>query len=167
MLETDLTTAAGFMYESQIQQATNRFMYLNWPNESAQITLYEASMRQMFQDQSSEMYKITNDAGEMIANMILTRKTHSKEEPTTAPANQTPIDLTALNPAVRPVMRNALIGVQQSMEGIDHIGKNCNALLRASMVTFEISSLHYFREAGRSAEWFRHNTGRIVYRTRG
>lgn len=129
MLESDLTTAARFMYESQIQQATNRFLFLDWPNESAQIALYEASMRQTFNDPSNEMYKITDDSGAMIASLILNRKSYSTGASTVTPTSQPPIDMSALNPTVRPAMRNALIGVQQSMEGIDHMGNYHNACL--------------------------------------
>ncbi|KAK9415029.1 putative N-acetyltransferase domain-containing protein [Seiridium unicorne] len=104
ILESDLETAAQFMYASQIQQATNRFVFLDWPNESAQLALYNASIRQMFEDPANEMYKITADSG-------------------SAPSvNQKPIDTSAMNPAVRPTMRSALMSVQKPMEGVDHLG---------------------------------------------
>ncbi|KAK6074265.1 hypothetical protein SCUP234_08315 [Seiridium cupressi] len=119
ILESDLETAAQFMYASQIQQATNRFVFLNWPNESAQVALYNASIRQMFEDPANEMYKITADSGEMIASL----KVHANGNQASAPlVNQKPIDTSAMNPAVRPTMRSALMSVQKPMEGVDHLG---------------------------------------------
>jgi GNAT superfamily N-acetyltransferase len=130
MLESDLATAARFLYASQIQQATNRFLFLDWPNEMAQMALYDASMRQMFEDPSNEMYKITADSGEMIASLILSRKTPSTDEAMVAPAReQKPIDTSAMSPDVRPVMRSAISAVQATMKGIDHLGKCLDAVL--------------------------------------
>ncbi|KAK9796615.1 putative N-acetyltransferase domain-containing protein [Seiridium cardinale] len=122
MLESDLETAAQFMYASQIQQATNRFVFLDWPNESAQLALYNASIRHMFEDPANEMYKITADSGEMIASLILSRKVPANGNQASAPSvNQRPIDTSAMNPAVRPAMRSALMSVQKPMEGDDHL----------------------------------------------
>lgn len=74
------------------------------------------------------MYKITTDLGEMIASLILDRKTYAKVAPAVAPTTQQPpTDVAAMNPAVRPVMRSALVSVQQSMEGIDHIDNHHKA----------------------------------------
>jgi len=127
MLESDLETAARFMYISQIQQATNRFVFLDWPNEPAQLALFNSIMRDMFHDPSHEMYKITTDSGEMIASLVLTRKTPSKDEPgvstTGGQQKPAPIQIAGMNPEVRPVMRSAMMGVQNSMEGIDHLRK--------------------------------------------
>lgn len=129
MLESDLPTAARFMFESQMQQATNRFLFLDWPNEPAQMALYETSMRQTFQDPHNEMYKINNDSGVMIASLILNRKICSKAADIITPTSQQqPINITTMNPVVRPIMRSALLSVQQSMEGIDHIGTYPNFL---------------------------------------
>ncbi|KAH8671698.1 hypothetical protein BX600DRAFT_252515 [Xylariales sp. PMI_506] len=122
MLESDLATAAAFMYASQLQQATNRFVFLNWPNESGQLALYNASMQLTFRDPTQEMYKVTDASGEMIASLILARKTPVPAEiPAAAGAPQRPFSLEAMNPDVRRVMGRALVGVQGSIAGVDHL----------------------------------------------
>lgn len=124
MLESDLPTAAQFMYTSQLQQATNRFVFLDWPNEPAQLALYEAIMRMYFQDpDKNTMYKVTDTkTGEMIASLILTRNVtpaHQQENQHQEPAIQLPT--TGMNPAVRPTTRKAMMEVQEYMKGVDHI----------------------------------------------
>ena len=125
MLESDLVIAARLMYESQ---ATNRLLFLDWPNEPAQMALYNTSMQQMFRDPTTEMYKISDESGNMIASLILNRKTPSKEKYVVAApvAEKKSTGPTGINPDVRIVMRRALMGVQEPMEGIDHLGDYLN-----------------------------------------
>lgn len=122
MLESDLVTAARFMYYSQLQQATNRFLFLDWPNEAAQIELYNTSMRDMFQDNMQEMYKVNNDSGEMIASLILTRKTPKIQEATPKNQQRQKMPIRGVNLAVHPKLGHAMMSVLQPMQQIDHLG---------------------------------------------
>jgi hypothetical protein len=123
-LASDLPTIAKFIYASNLAQPTNQFLFVDWPNESAQISLYLGGIEKTFHDPHYEMYRIVdNESQEIIAGLILTRKMPSKIDssiPAKMEISEVPV---GVNSEFRSVLGKTLAGVQKDMAEIDHYCK--------------------------------------------
>jgi hypothetical protein len=113
------------LYASNVSQPTNRFLYVDWPNEAYQISRYTDSMKDTFQNPSTEMFKVVDDvSGDILGSLLLTRKSKvvdADELPTpNAQLLSTPPEI---NPQFMALMRQTLKGVQEKMSEIDHYGE--------------------------------------------
>ncbi|CZR55802.1 uncharacterized protein PAC_05690 [Phialocephala subalpina] len=121
ILAADLPTVAHFIFSSQLTQPTNQFLFSDWPNESAQVSLYLSSLEKSIDLPHVKMLKaVDNSTGEMVASLILERKTpdvrdeeasQEPEEPSSAPPG--------INPKFYEFMKSALSGVQKDMAEVD------------------------------------------------
>lgn len=123
VLESDLETLAYFIFASNLQQATNRFLFLDWPNEPAQISLFLNSMKLSFKDPDQEMFKMVDDSGETIASLILSHKRPSGEATTISPTAEVLRAPTDVNWEVFEVFKAALAEVQRPTDGIERFGE--------------------------------------------
>ncbi len=123
ILAADLPTLAQFIFASNLPQPTNQFLFLDWPNESAQISLYLSGMKQSFKDPRTEMYKVINVSGDMIASLILTRKMPPDIDPPASVTAEAPSVPAGVNAEFHSLLRRTLAGVQKDMAGIDHFGE--------------------------------------------
>jgi hypothetical protein len=112
------------MFYSNMAQATNRFLFLDWPNETAQISLYLSAAEQNFTSPHVEMYKaIDNISGQMIAHLILTRKLPREADATLEASSEAHCIPVGLNVEFQTNLRRTLAGLQKDMAEIDHLGK--------------------------------------------
>ncbi|KAF4632391.1 hypothetical protein G7Y89_g5744 [Cudoniella acicularis] len=120
IIASDLLTLANFIFLSNFAQATNRFLFLDWPNEAAQTALFLSGLEKSSQDSDQQMWKVVDEeSGAMIASLILTRKRpidNSSER-----GKQKPAVPEGVNGEFLAVMRQALEVVQKDMEGIDYL----------------------------------------------
>jgi hypothetical protein len=98
---------------------------VDWPNEAYQISRYTDSMKEAFQDPSTEMFKVVdNVSGDILGTLILTRKSKLVDaDNLAAPNAQLPNTPPEINPQFMALMRQTLKGVQETMSGIEHYGE--------------------------------------------
>lgn len=127
VLAADLPTVAHFIFSSQLTQPTNQFLFSDWPNESAQVSLYLSGLEKTIDRPSIEMLKaVDNSTGEMVASLILERKTPEIEDEEASTEPEKPISAPlGLNAEFYEFMKRALAGVQENMAQVDHFGKHC------------------------------------------
>jgi hypothetical protein len=126
VVAADLPTLGKYIYASNVSQPTNRFLYVDWPNEAYQISRYTDSMEETFQNPSTEMFKVVDDvSGDILASVLLTRKS-AIDTDTTTPANtEPPSNPPQIDSQFMALMRQTLKGVQKKMSGVDHYGEFC------------------------------------------
>jgi len=125
---SDLPTLARFMHASSLQQATNRFLFLDWPNETAQIALFEKGAEQSFKDPSHRIVKTIDVRGDMTGYIMLTRKVpdpqdkpgETKKEPSKGPEG--------INLEFRAVMGRAMAEIQKGTPPLEHFGQYTSPL---------------------------------------
>jgi hypothetical protein len=119
----DLPTLCRFIYASNLQQATNRLLFLDWPNEVSQLSFYKTGMEESFKDPLNEMVKaVDKKSGEILATLILTRKSMKKENTASSGVPGPPKGIEGLNTKFHAVLREALVKLQKDMVQVDHLG---------------------------------------------
>lgn len=121
--QTDLPTIAEFLLASKLSLAINRFLFKDWPNESAQTAQYTRTIKGGFQDPTSEVLKVVHDAtGEMVAHLVLTHKKPATE-PSGVAATQEPSVPEGMVPEVFNSVIKASGQIQDAVSGVEHLGK--------------------------------------------
>ncbi|KAH8893671.1 hypothetical protein GQ53DRAFT_840042 [Thozetella sp. PMI_491] len=70
----DLPTHADNLRESKLNLSINRFLYKNWPNETAQSKQYSDAVKGALGNPDCESLKVIEDTtGEIVAQLFLTR----------------------------------------------------------------------------------------------
>jgi hypothetical protein len=124
VVAADLPTLGKHIYASNVLQPTNRFLYVDWPNEAYQISRYTDSMKETFQDPNTEMFKVVDDvSGDILASLLLARKSTLQVDTSAAANAQPPNTPPEINPQFMALMRQTLKGVLEKMSGIDHYGE--------------------------------------------
>jgi hypothetical protein len=119
----DLPVLAQFIFASNLPQPTNQFLFKNWPNENAQLSLYRSGFEQTLADPETEMLKVVDqETGEMIASLILNRKLPSADSPLHAADSRKPEVPDGVNRNFLALLRQTLNTVQESMAEVDHYG---------------------------------------------
>ncbi len=126
----DLPTCTQFIYNFNVIQPTNHFLFRNWPNESFQLSYYHEGMIGDFSDPDTEMWKLaeTDELGipqEIIGIIILNRKKgkmrlpEDKVEEERRLVNETPKEI---NVDFRRVMRRTLRDIGKDITAVEHFG---------------------------------------------
>ena len=54
VLAADLPIIEQFIFTSNLLQPTNRFLFTDWPNQSAQVALYLSGLEKSFKDPKAQ-----------------------------------------------------------------------------------------------------------------
>nr|XP_036576438.1 acetyltransferase [Colletotrichum truncatum]KAF6783176.1 acetyltransferase [Colletotrichum truncatum] len=73
--DPDFPTLVDFIYSSKVDLAINRFLYRDWPNESAQKLVCRQAVESSFNDPAAHCLKAVDpQSGDVIGYLVLTRR---------------------------------------------------------------------------------------------
>ncbi|KAB8356537.1 hypothetical protein FH972_024121 [Carpinus fangiana] len=125
--EADVATLASFVQESKLQLAINRFLIIDWPNEPVQQALYTSAVESALKDPQVDTMKVVDDrSGDIVASMVLSRRSGDQAKVSTADAEGSPAVPHGVNPDVFSVVMDSVKEINEGLEGIEHLGMTCN-----------------------------------------
>ncbi|KAJ5769433.1 hypothetical protein N7520_003992 [Penicillium odoratum] len=73
---SDLPALTNLIHSAKLALSINRLIFLNWPNEKLQVTLYSRAVQGGYDDPVTECFKaVDNETQEIIGYIVLERKT--------------------------------------------------------------------------------------------
>lgn len=127
---TDLPIISKFIYDSNLQQATNRFLFYDWPNEPVQMEMYLNGMEPTFKNPNNQIFKVVDNSNkDTIASYILANHTvdnHNITESQESKPSKIPF---GVNLEFRSLLRQAVEDVQKGMKEVDHLSMLCISML--------------------------------------
>ncbi|KAJ5917887.1 hypothetical protein N7454_010262 [Penicillium verhagenii] len=107
VISSDLPALGNLIHAAKLALSINRLIFLNWPNEKLQSSLYSQAVRTGYENPAAECFKaVDNETGEIIGYIVLTRKTpESKDKNSQGDVEQTVPD--GLNPPLLAEVTNA------------------------------------------------------------
>lgn len=123
----DVPALANHLLASKLQLAINRFLFKDWPNDSAQRAIYSNAVEGGFKDPESTTLKVVDDtSGEIVGHLVLTRRKAEKAETETplagdAGEKQNQNVPAGFNPEVLATVGEMIKEVDKEVKDIEHI----------------------------------------------
>ncbi|KUJ12188.1 acyl-CoA N-acyltransferase [Mollisia scopiformis] len=120
--DSDIPTVARFIHLSSLQQATNRFVFKDWPAEKTQIAFFERNLRKA----GVRGWKAVSGEGEVVGAVMFSREEvkgagMENRDEQVAGKGRVVEGREGLNLEFLSVFRGALMGAQRGLEGVDHL----------------------------------------------
>lgn len=123
--EADIPTIAGFLQASKLQLAINRFLFKDWPNDSAQLAQYTGAVEGGHKDPLVTTLKaVDNRSGEIVGHLGVSRRNSKGGDAETPAAGETDGEQKIPEffvPEVLSTVARTVRELDRDMEGIEHI----------------------------------------------
>lgn len=123
--EDDVPTIAGFLQASKPQLAIYRFLFKDWPKDSAQLAQYTGAVESGFEDPLFTTLKVVDDrSGETVAHLAFARRKARVSEAEVSAVDEADGHRHIPNFFVIEVfstMGRTVRELDQELEGIEHI----------------------------------------------
>lgn len=127
VVHTDLPILAEYIHSYKIELTTNRLLFHNWPNDSAQKPIYRQAVQSAFHDPDVVSLKAVNARSqELVGYLVLTRK---KPGTTKKLGREESMYPEGMNPDVAYALEKAVADTLQKIRRQDHLGKGAHSQL--------------------------------------
>ncbi|KAJ5116131.1 hypothetical protein N7456_000479 [Penicillium angulare] len=122
VVEADLPTLGNFLHSAKLALSINRLIFLNWPNDKLQISLYSKAVKSGHENPSAECFKaVDNNTQEIIGYIVLGKKAPEEPEQDTGKERDAPTQAPpeGLNPPLLAEVNGAVGGVLKTVQDKD------------------------------------------------
>ncbi|KAJ5288784.1 hypothetical protein N7478_001814 [Penicillium angulare] len=122
VVENDLPTLGHLIHSAKLALSINRLIFLNWPNEILQSSLYSQAVKSGHENASAECFKaVDNNTQDIIGYIVLARVSPEPEEKNDKEEDTpTQVPPEGLNPPLLAEVNGAVGGVVKSVQDKDH-----------------------------------------------
>lgn len=136
VVATDLPTLGQLIHSAKLGLSINRLIFLDWPNEKVQSSLYSQAVQSGHENPSTECFKaVDNITQEIIGYIVLARISpqESEDDSDKEKGAQTQITPEGVNPPLLAEVNGAVSEIVKSVRDQDRFGKS----LYTSLPVFE------------------------------